>query len=42
MALEERLPALEIDPSELRPEQFSTVQSLSALIASFMKEDVPA
>jgi len=42
MALEERLPNLQIDPSELRPDQFATVGALSALIASFDKEGATA
>ncbi|QBF29669.1 phosphopantetheine-binding protein [Thalassococcus sp. S3] len=42
MMLEEQVPDLEIEPAELRPEQFATVESFAALIQSCTKEKVPA
>lgn len=42
MALEERLPNLEIDPAELRPDQFTTVGNLSTLVSSFLKVEAAA
>lgn len=42
MLLEEQVPNLEIDPAELRPEQFSTVASFAALIESCVREEAMA
>ncbi|MGL6209191.1 MAG: acyl carrier protein [Paracoccaceae bacterium] len=38
MLVEERVPGAVIDPSELRPEQFSTVASFVALIESHVRD----
>jgi len=42
MLLEEQIPNLEINPAELRPEQFSTVSSFAALIESCVKQEAMA
>lgn len=42
MLLEEKLPNLEIDPAQLRPEQFTSVASFAKLVESCVKEEVAA
>lgn len=42
MMLEEQLPDLQIDPSELRPTEFDTVGKFAAMIESSLKAAVTA